>query len=235
MPRKAKIPSKQNLISKMKVSSKITSPVKKSKGSVFNTKKIKIKFSKVPFIIFLSFVVVALVGYFLKNWLIVASVNGQPITRISFYKELDNQHGIEALESLINKKLIEQESQKQNLTVSTQQINEEISTLEQDLQKQGNDLNQLLAERNWTREDLSEQIRIQKLFELTLGDKISVTDQEVEEYLKTNKDLITEDANKESLHEEVKNSLKQQRLAEQYRPWLEEKRNNANIRYFNKL
>ena len=52
--------------------------------------------------------------FFAKGIFVVATVNGSPISRLSLIQELEKQGGKQALEAIIDKKLIETELKKQN-------------------------------------------------------------------------------------------------------------------------
>ncbi|MGB9706823.1 MAG: SurA N-terminal domain-containing protein [Microgenomates group bacterium] len=104
-------------------------------------------------------------GYLLKNELVVATVNGQPISRFTLIRELEKNSGKQALESLIGKTLILQEAKRQNVSVGQQEIDQEMKKLEENFKSQGQDLEQLLAFQGMTKASLEEQIRLQKTAE----------------------------------------------------------------------
>ena len=59
-----------------------------------------------------------LVVLFLRFFLIVAVVNGRPITHISLIRELEKQGGQSVLDNLVEKALIFQEATSKNISIS---------------------------------------------------------------------------------------------------------------------
>lgn len=183
-------------------------------------------------------VIIFLVGgilYRFRSQFIVAVVNGQSISRLTLIRELEKQAGASALDSLITKTLILQEAKKQDITVSDDEVDEEIKRLEEVLAKQGQDLNQLLSLQGGTQGELREQIRIQKIVEKIVGKDIEVTDEEVDDYLTENKDSLPEDMGMEEIKASVKQQLGQQKLTEKVQVWLKSLRDAAEVNYLLKF
>ncbi|PJC28453.1 hypothetical protein CO054_00110 [Candidatus Shapirobacteria bacterium CG_4_9_14_0_2_um_filter_39_11] len=182
--------------------------------------------------IFLIIILLAVGVYFFRSLFIVATVNGQPIWRLTLIRELEKQSGKEALDTLISKTLVLQEAKKQNAAVSGEEIDQEIKKLEENFSKQGQDLNQLLSTQGISREELMEEVRFQKIVEKIVGKDINVTDQEVSNYLKQNENLLPKDSNTEELKSTVKRRLEQQKMNEKIQSWIESLQDSAKIIYF---
>jgi len=185
-----------------------------------------------------SLVAALLVGgaaYRLKDQFVVAMVNGQPISRLALIKELENQAGKNTLEALVTKTLVLQEAEKQGVTVGDEEVDQEIARIEEDVSAQGQDLTQVLGMQGISREDLREQIRIQKIAEKIVGEGIEVTDEEVENYFAENGDSFPEDADTEELKKNIRQSLEQQKLTEGINSWVTALRDSAEINYFKKF
>lgn len=114
------------------------------------------------------FVLVA-AGLLLRKELVVATINGQPISRLTLIREMEKSSGKQVLEGLIGKTLILQEAKRQNVLVGKEEIDQEMAKIEENFKSQGQDLNQLLAFQGMTRADLEEQIQIQKTAEKLAG------------------------------------------------------------------
>lgn len=170
--------------------------------------------------------------YYFKSLFVAALVNSQLISRFSVIRQLEKRQGKEALESLIVENLILQEATKQKIRTTQEEINQEIDKLEKNFQEQGQDLDQLLSLQKMSRDDLQKQIRIQKLIEKMLGEKVSVSEEEIDEYLESNQDLLPQNVEAKELRETVKQQLKQQKLGENLDAWLMELKERAKIRYF---
>jgi len=209
----------------------------KIKNSILTTFKKFLKNKKkthgLPKIIIIFLVLIILVGslFYFRDRFIVAFVNGQPITRFRLINELEKQSGEKTLESLIIKTLIFQEAKKQKISVSKDEVNQEISKLEESFFSQGQDFNQALEAQGVTLSQLKEQIEIQKIVEKLVSGSVKVTDEEVEKYLDENKDLFPEGTSTEDVKTEARQQLENQRLSEEIQTWIESIKNSAKIIY----
>ncbi|MCL5433096.1 MAG: SurA N-terminal domain-containing protein, partial [Patescibacteria group bacterium] len=84
-------------------------------------------------ILVLGILIVLAILYLKKDLLIAATVNGQPITRISVVSELESQAGKQVLDQIVTKTLIFQEAKKQNVNVTQKDIDSEIEKLKKEL------------------------------------------------------------------------------------------------------
>lgn len=175
-------------------------------------------------------VILLIAAYYLRGLIIVATVNGEPISRLSVIRELEKRQGAQALDTIITEKLILQEAKKQNLNVTQAEIDEEIAKIEASLSEQGQNLDQLLQSQGTSKEELNKQIQLQKLISLMVN-IAEITDEEVDEYLEENESTIPEDVSEEEIREQARESLKQQKLSQDVQVYLEELRSQANINY----
>jgi CRISPR/Cas system type I-B associated protein Csh2 (Cas7 group RAMP superfamily) len=93
-------------------------------------------------------------------------------------------------------------------------------------------LDEALSLQNQSKNDLVEQIKIQKTVEKILADKIVVTDEEVKDYFQKNKDLFEKGATLEEVSSEIKNQLAQSKLSSEYQAWISDLKAKASINYF---
>jgi len=195
--------------------------------------KNKKKVQAIPKIIIIFLVLIIFVGglFYFKGRFIVAVVNGQPITRFSLINELEKQSGKKTLESLIIKTLIFQEAKKQKISVTKEEVSQEIKQLEESFSSQGQDFNQALEDQGMTQNQLQEQIEIQKIVEKIVSGSVQITEEEVEKYLEENKELFPEGTSTEDVKAEVRQQLENQRLSEEIQTWIESLKNNAKITY----
>lgn len=190
-----------------------------------------VRFRKSYAIAILAVIFVAALLYAGRGLFIAATVNGEPISRLSIVSELERQSGKQALDSMVTKTLILQEAKRRNVQVTEQDIDEEIKKIESNLKQQGQNLEQVLALQGLTRESLRNQVRIQKIVEELLGRDIQVTDKEVTDYIASNSATLPQDANQQELNNSIREQLKQQKLSERFQTWLAELRQNAKINY----
>jgi lambda repressor-like predicted transcriptional regulator len=187
-------------------------------------------YKTIAIIVGVGIILVALL--FAKSWFIAATVNGSPITRLSLIRELEKQGGKQTLERIIDQKLIEAELNKKGISVSQEEVNGEIKSIEAQITSQGSTLPQALAMQGLTEEKLREQITIQKKIEKLLADKIVVTDEEIEAYMKDSETPLPKDIKLEDFKKEVSVQIKQQKLQQEAKKWISDLTTNAKIRYY---
>ncbi|QQG40623.1 MAG: SurA N-terminal domain-containing protein [Candidatus Levyibacteriota bacterium] len=199
--------------------------VEKQNNSISTIKK-----SKLPLFIGIA-VVLGLFIYFFKGFFVAATVNGQPIFRFSLIQELEKQGGKRTLDSLITKTLILQEAKKQNITVDKKEVDNEIAKAEDSVKKQGQQLDAILAMQGISRENLKEQIRLEKTIEKLIAKDIQITDKEINDFIEKNKDNLSEASDSAKLKETVKDQLKRQKVSEKFQAWIADIQKQAKINY----
>lgn len=114
---------------------------------------------------------IAVIGllYYFKGSFIVALVNGKPIWKISYTREVNKLAGPQILENLITNQLILQEAVKQNVKVSDEEIQAEINRYKVIMQQQGQDFDQMLAAQGLKIKEVEESIKTNKLIEKLAG------------------------------------------------------------------
>lgn len=181
----------------------------------------------------LVILIVALVVFFVKSWLLVAMVNGTPLTRPALISELEKRGAQQTLDSMITKTLIMQEASKKNITASDKDVNDEINKIKDDLSKQGQKIDDVLKMQGMTQNDLRDQVRIQKVIEKILGDKIKVSDKEVDDFIKQrNSASETKTEPTQAEKDQAKEQLKQQKLSTEYETWMKDLKSKSKINYF---
>jgi foldase protein PrsA len=192
----------------------------------------KMKFRRSYILFAAGIILLGALLYLGRGLFVAAVVNGQPISRIEIIKEAEKQSGRQALDTIVRNTLIEQEARKANVTVSNQEIDDEIKKVDDTLSKQGQKLDDVLAMQGMTKEDLRRLIRLDKLVGKIVGKDVKVTDQEVNDYLTKNKDLLPEGQSEEELKKAASEQIKQQKLNDKIRTWLESLQTKAKIMYF---
>lgn len=162
--------------------------------------------------------------YLFKGLFVAATVNGYPITRVAVIQELEKQDGGSVLQSLVTKHLITEEAKKSSVTVSKEQLDSEIAKIEESIKAQGQTLDEALATQGWTRADLEDQIKTQLIVEAILADKVNVSEQEVDDYIKENKSTEP--------RESISSLLRQQKLMTEYQTWIQDLLSKAKINYW---
>ena len=175
-------------------------------------------------------IIVAL--FFAKGFFVAATVNGSPVSRWSVIKQLEKEGGKQALESIIDKKLIEAELTKQKITVTQGEVDGEIKKIEAQVTAQGGTLEMALAQQRLTEEKLREQITIQKKLEKLLVDKVAVSEAEIDAYIKDSKAALPKDMKMEDFRKQIGEQIKQQKFQEEAQQWVSNLTTNAKIKYY---
>jgi parvulin-like peptidyl-prolyl isomerase len=179
-----------------------------------------------------AILLLAVLAFIGKSLVIAATVNGSPISRLSVVRALEKQSGKAALESIIQKKLIETELNKQNVTVAQGEVDAEIRMIEQEVSGQGGTLKAALEAQGVTEEVLREQITIQKKLEKLLSDKVQVSDADVEALKKQNDLKPAEGQKEEDFNKGLKEQLKRQKFQEEAGKWVENLTKSAKVNYY---
>lgn len=175
-----------------------------------------------------------LVLYLSKNFFIAATVDGQPVSRLALIKELETRSGQQALEAMIFEYLIVAEANRQGVVTSQSDVDNELKQLEERLSEQGTTLEAALAMQGLSRNDLARQISIQKNLEALLGERVEVSDEEVNTYLQESQMEFNEEeqSEEEDFREQVREMLKSQKMGEEAPAYIEELKSKAQINYF---
>lgn len=217
---------------KKKTAAKNVAP---SSAPTKSSKYLKGRFTRNKLIILVIIVIIIALLYYYRSLFIAATVNGQPISRLSVVQQLEKQNGRKTLENLVTKTLVLQEMEKKNITISDKEVNQEIAKIESSLSKQGQTLDGALLAQGLTKTDLTEQIRIQKMVEKLFGPQVKVTDAEVDKYIADNKDTLPQGVDQAQVKAQVKQQLQQQKLTEKFQAWVADLQKNAKIEYFVKF
>lgn len=122
----------------------------------------------------------AAAAFFYQRSQVVATVNGERITKDDYYQAMMDYYGDEILEEMINRKLILQEGQRLDVSVTQEEVDEEIDAIKNQFNSE-EEFYQTLEEYGDSIDDLMDMIETDKLLE-----KIAMHDYDVgEEELKT--------------------------------------------------
>ncbi len=189
-------------------------------------RKLNIKDLIIPVVI----VAIALLVWFFKNEFIVATVNGQPITRYAVIKELEKKNGKTVLESLVTEKLITQEAENRKVEVTTADVNKEISNIEKSITSQGQNLDLILSQQGMNRADLTKQVKLQLMLKKMVGNT-DVTQKDVDDYIEKNKASFPEGTDPKTMEAQIKQQLQQQKLGEKIQAFIASLQKKAKINY----
>jgi|SRR3989344_4940134 len=177
-------------------------------------------------------ILIVVILFSAKGLFVAATVNGSPISRLSIINELEKQGGKQVLNTIINKKLIETELNKQKVSITEEEVDEEIKKIEAQVASQGGTLTKELDAQNITMEDLKLQILTQKKIEKLLADKVAVTDTEIDAYIKDSKATPPKNIKAEDFNKQISEQLKQQKFQQEAQKWVSDLTTSAKIKYY---
>ena len=178
------------------------------------------------FILLIITILISLV-IFKKNLIIVATVNGEPITSIELLSQMNKQFRSQTLNQIIQEKIILQEARKNNISASENEANDKIVEIEAQVGNAQN-LDSLLQQQGQSRYTLREQIKKQLIIQKLYSEDVSITPEELEQFLVQYKANLTatDSASQKSEAEEI---LKQQKLSQIISQKLQELQQNSKV------
>jgi foldase protein PrsA len=182
-------------------------------------------------IIIAAILVIGALVYVYKGLFIAATVNGSPISRLSVIQKLEKASGKNLLDSLITDKLIQDAAKAKGISVSDDEVNVEIKKIQDQVTAQGSTLDKALAAQGMSLDDLKNNIILQKEIEKLLGDKINVTDQEIDKYITDNKITLPK-GQEAATRGQIKSQLSNQKLNTEAQTFITDLKSKAKIKYF---
>lgn len=142
-------------------------------------------------ILAVALIVVLIVSPFAKDpgEAAVATVNGKDITKNELYDKLVEAGGESTLDSMITQELVQQEADKNNITVTDADIEAEIKDLQDQFGGESG-LESALSQSGMTMDDLKKQMPLQVQIRKLLLPKVTITDEEIQTYFNENKDSL---------------------------------------------
>ncbi len=201
------------------------------------TPKKKISFPKITLsnrTLLLSFVAIAILGsaYGYRHLLIAATIDGQPVSRLTVIRQLEKEGGASALDALITERLITVAAAKAKIVIAPADIDAELSKITDQVTSQGLTLEQALAQQGLTLDDIRVKITIRKQLERLIGDKLTVTDQDIDNYLTETKLTLPKDMSETDFRDRVRAQLTSQKFGAEADRWITSARQKAKIEYF---
>jgi hypothetical protein len=167
--------------------------------------------------------------YNYRTLFIAATIQGKPIFRWEVVKVLESQLGDQALNNLVEKKLIENEAAAKNIVVSEDEINIKIQTIEDGIVQGGQTMEEFLEQNGMTEADFRSQVRHIALIEKLMQDKVTVTEEEVTAYITENKETFPDLTDDEQGRSLVRESLRQNKMSQEYSNYIAELKTTGNV------
>ncbi len=188
-----------------------------------------VKVHRLTIIIALAILVLGAVLYYGRGLVVAAVVNGQPISRLSVVRDAEKMSGKQALATSIRSVLIEQEARAKNVTVSDKEIETQIKTIETNLSKQGQKLDDTLSMQGMTRGDLRKIVTLDLLVTKLVEKDIKISDKQVNDYMEKNKEFLPKDKKEADLKKDAREQLKKQQLSSRAQAWIANLEKKAKI------
>lgn len=183
-------------------------------------------------LLFLGVLVVlaAVLGYFFRDRLLVAVVNGKPVFRCKLNQLLVKSSGKEALENLIVEGLIKEEVKKNQVVITKEDIDGEIKKISAQFGDETK-FEEVLKAQGMTMDDFRSQIETKLQVYRILGKDITVSEDEISQFLKENGETLTATPEAER-RTEANGVLKEQKINEKVQTWIADLLAKAKITRF---
>lgn len=176
-------------------------------------------------------VLVGLLTYKLGPWLVPAIVDNSPVFRMGLWSRLEKSYGAQALDDMINEKILDNAIAKSGVKVDQAKLDDQIKLLETQFESTGG-LDEALVQRGLTRDDLMKQVKTQLAVEELLADKINPTEEEVKAQFESNATTLYKDQTLDAVRASITEELKQTKLRDEFLAWFADIKKDANVRTF---
>lgn len=186
-----------------------------------------------PRILTLGLIVVgiALLTYQAGPYFVPALVGNTPVTRFEVWNRLEKSYGAQALDDLVNEKILDRAIAQSGVKVDQAKVDEQIKSLEAQFESLGG-LDAALEQRGMTRDELVKQVKTQLSVEEILKDKVTPTDEEVKQVYDEGSATTYKDKKFEEVQAQIKEELVQTKLIEAFRDWFEMVKAEAKLKNF---
>ncbi|MBI2011929.1 hypothetical protein HYS91_04125 [Candidatus Daviesbacteria bacterium] len=182
------------------------------------------------FVLGFLILILLVVFYFLYKVLVFAFVDGKPLTNIQYFqklKSLETQSGLNVREQMIVERIIESEKQKQNISISDEDLNKALAK-EEELGGGKEAFEQSLSIQGIDKDLFREYIlKPQLLKEKLFGKDAAVSEKQVDDYI-TSIQKQQEEAGQEvsevdeKMKSQIRISLRKQKIDQKYNDWLKQ-------------
>lgn len=180
------------------------------------------------FALLLFIMIAGLVWFRYKHLIVVATVNGQPISSVAYVKQLHQLAGRQILEQMVIEKLILQQAESQGIQVTTEEYDQKVAEIEQQFAAMGG-LAAFLDAQNISDSEFRKQVELNLITEKLAGDS-QVTDQEVSDYYQENQEFYQEVEEAEAL-DQIRQMLEGDVASTQVQKLIGEYQKTADIKF----
>ncbi|OGY07814.1 MAG: hypothetical protein A2782_01585 [Candidatus Blackburnbacteria bacterium RIFCSPHIGHO2_01_FULL_43_15b] len=165
-----------------------------------------------------------------RNWVLAATVYNKPVWGFEVLNRMDKNYREAELQAVIDGRVIMDEAAKRNAVPAPEDVKNRFIELEN--RYGGADtFKRLLAQQGQSRESFESTLKLQLAMEKMYSSEINITEQDIDNYVKENKNLlIATDA--ASQRQEAKQQLTDQKQQEVFSQKFAELKQKANVRIF---
>lgn len=174
---------------------------------------------------------IALLTYKVGPYFVPAMIGYSPVTRFEVWQRLEKSYGTQALDDLVNEKILDSAIAKSGVKVEQSRIDDQLKNLETQFETLGG-LDAALEQRGMTKDELIKQIKTQLSVEEILKDKVTPTDDEIKKAFDEGAKTTYKDKKFEEVSSQIKDELTQTKLVEAFRDWFEMIKAEAKIKNF---
>jgi foldase protein PrsA len=204
----------------------------------------KNKITTVAVVVLLGLTLVLTLAFSKKDT--AASINGEEISKEELYSKLTDLYGKDTLDSLVTNKMIEMEAKKEKVKVTGNEIDEELTKLQESYGGE-EAFTSALEQNNVSMDKIREDIEFYLLAEKLIEPEISITDEEMKTYFEENKDsfdekeqvkashiLVEDEATAKKVKEELDTGKDFAELAKEYSTDTSNAADGGDLGYFTK-
>ncbi len=224
----------QVISSRRKTSRTIVKDETNNELPMYNSFSLSSKKSRLVIGSLVLLIALSAIGYFGYNSLVLAWVDNTPITRFTLYKQMEEKFGKEFTEQLIVESLVNKEAKSKGIEVSEMDIDMEVQKIEAS-QGGADKLSQAMAAQSVTMPQLRNQIKFKLLIDRTFGKDMTITEQELADYMEKNKAQIPpmegmQASESAELKKQISDSLKNEKVTKSFQEWLKQAQESPRVK-----
>lgn len=174
-------------------------------------------------------IVAAVLFWFARRYLIVATVNGQPVSRFELNERMNAQFGQSTLDSLVNERLIMGASRQEGIFITKEEIDTRVKEIQDRLKQNNVSFADALSAQGLNEQLFRRQLEIQLSIEKMFDKKATVSATEIDEYLKNYPEMTSQSTDAAKLKTDSENILKQQKINGLFEEWFANIKKDAKI------
>lgn len=169
-----------------------------------------------------------IIGYFTYDWSIIATFNGNTVSRFELWQRMEKNYGKQALDDLITRKVLEKAITESGVKVKESNVKEEYSKIEKQF-KISESGESYISGRWVSKKDIMDQIRQDLAIREILNERAQPTESEIQNEYSYNKDKKYKDIDFSEVREDIKTILFERKLQLEFTKWINDIKKDANI------